>query len=323
MTQSVKNIVVTKFYTLADNTKWYSDRSAEPQMATNYQQMIDILETSAKKFCVNMDEFRCHTGEVSDIREAFVVDFFKIKELWESEPCNILYLDADCMFLQPTDIFGKFSDFRMFNYTDPRSLKNDVYDFPHFFNCGIRYYPHDMSADVWDTGVKGFENMDRTHWDEEQRIYNQMLWQQPDVNIQTALQPHLAYQMLSGEILNQSDIDFNGITIHSSHIVHCHGSRHSGGRLETMRELAALSSGTVTSHMRFVYFTDSSHRETFTVDKLFTDTNKQHLEYQIKNFIAKTGVKDAYFINIQGDPDGTQSQKTSTKETSSKTETQR
>ena len=232
------NILVTKFYTIQSHSEWYNNRSNEVNLEDNYLAMIELMQASAKRSIKDLDQIIVHKGTVSDIREAFKQDYWKIRNLW-SQGHNILYVDADVLFVKPVDIFNQLDQhtFRMFNYTDPPSLHHAPYVFPHYFNCGIRYYPQHMDQSVWAIGDAKFgEHFDKTHWDEEQRIYNSMMWSQGDNTVVSKFhQPELAFQMLSGN--TQLDNHFNGIDQADAKIMHIHGSRGSGNRLNHMAQL--------------------------------------------------------------------------------------
>jgi phosphatidate phosphatase APP1 len=65
------NIIVTKFYTVEDHTKWYGDRSSEADLEQNYSEMIEVMKDSAVQCVEDLDDIIVHTGTVSDIRTAF------------------------------------------------------------------------------------------------------------------------------------------------------------------------------------------------------------------------------------------------------------
>lgn len=217
-------------YTVKDHTKWYNDRTKEEGLVEYYNDMKQIAHDSARQHLYGLGGIVHTTGEVNDIRDAFREHFFEIYELWLTHDTNILYIDLDVVIQQPTEIFGLFDKFTMFNYTDPRSN----YNHDHYFNCGVRYYPKDMDHSVWDIGLKQFENMDKSTWDEEQRIYNDMMWSQSD-NINYFLHPEFAYQRLSENTFSNNV--WNGFDIEDAKIVHVHGSRGAKRRSHIMKQL--------------------------------------------------------------------------------------
>jgi len=234
----MKNYLVAKNYTINDHTKWYDDRSNEVSLVENYTKMENVLVETAKQHLVDLDDVIVHRGEAPHIREVFKIHFKEIYDLWKSEPCNILYCDLDVVFLQKAVFFDQYDFFAMFNFTDPTRTVDEHYGltFDRFFNCGIRYYPHDMKQEVWDLGFEMLENWNPDRWDSEQVIYNNMLWSQ-DIAPQLFYRPDLAFQMLFEQPLHQNNTTFNRISIRDAAVVHVHGSRGSGNRLEIMKQL--------------------------------------------------------------------------------------
>jgi len=229
------NILVTKNYTVQDHSRWYNNRSGEANLVANYDQMQQIMTATAQQHIVDLDGVHVFTGTADNIRTVFVANFKEIYDLWR-EGHNILYADLDVVFVNAYTVFGTTDYFSMFNYTEPTATYDHHYqlDLPHFFNCGIRYYPQSMDQSVWDLGFRMLENFDWNRWDSEQVIYNAMQWSQSS-NVADFLQPVLAYQYLSNDInFNNS---FNGIDIAQACAVHVHGSRGSANRLQTMMRL--------------------------------------------------------------------------------------
>ena len=236
----MKNYLVAKNYTISDHTKWYDDRTNESNLVENYTAMEAVMLESAKQHLTGLDEVIVHTGEAEHIRDVFRIHFKEIYDLWKSEQCNILYCDLDVVFLQQARFFDQYDFFAMFNFTDPPSTVDEHYGltFDRFFNCGIRYYPHTMKQETWDLGFKMLENWNPDRWDSEQVIYNQMLWSQ-EIAPQKFYRPDLAFQMLNRNPSHQINTDFNRINIRDAAVVHVHGSRGSGDRLQIMKDLIA------------------------------------------------------------------------------------
>lgn len=233
------NILVAKNYCIQDHTAWHSDRSSEANLVVNYNVMEQIMTRSAERHVVDLDRIIIHRNSATDIRQAFVDHYWQIRELW-SQGHNILYVDLDVVFTGQYDVFGKFDHFAMFNYTDPRSTHDAHYDvqFPHYFNCGIRYYPAGMHPDVWAVGDTMMSGFDRNRWDSEQIIYNAMLWSQGG-DVAQYLQPQLAYQWCCA---TQTACNaFNNIPLEQACAVHVHGSRGSSNRLQLMNILEQMS----------------------------------------------------------------------------------
>lgn len=237
----MSNILVCKNYEITDHTKWYDDRSNEKDLVENYKGMEELCLTSAEKNIKDLDDIKVFRGKAENIRDVFKDNFYEIHDLWQ-EGHNILYCDLDVVFTKPVSYFSDYNHFSMFNFTDPPRTSDDHYNliFDHYFNCGIRYYPEEMSSDVWDIGFKMLENWNPERWDSEQIIYNAMLWSQEDVTPKDLWQPQIAYQMLldprsaNGDKINNN---FNKISYTEAGAVHVHGSRGSEDRLGLMQAL--------------------------------------------------------------------------------------
>lgn len=242
----MSNILVAKNYKVTDHSKWYDDKSdTSDQLETDYARMEEILIESAQKHIKDLDEVKVFRGEADNIRDVFKKNFYEIYDLWK-EGHNILYCDLDVVFVKGVDYFWEENNFKMFNFTDPMRTVDEFYGlkFDRYFNCGIRYYPQNMSQDIWDIGLEMVENWNPDRWDSEQIIYNQMLWSQT-VPFEQIYDPRLAYQFLYYN--DQSHLDlancmsvnkqFNMIDLPQAGAIHVHGSRLSTDRLRLMEML--------------------------------------------------------------------------------------
>lgn len=199
-----------------------------------YNEMYDISRASARKFLAGDWTEIKHTAPVLDARMFQIAQWYMIKELWFQEPCNILIMGADTMFLKPTEIFGKFSEMRMFNYTDPRTHP----DHPHNFNDDIRYYPASMNPSVWDLGERLMSEWfthQESDWACGQHIHNHMLWSQ-GISIEEMLKPQYAWQAVGSN--EQEGNNWNGCNYYEANVLHLHGSRNNQNRLDVMKTLA-------------------------------------------------------------------------------------
>ena len=201
---------------------------------TIYNEMYDISRASAKKFLAGTWQEIKHTAPVLDARMFQIAQWYMIKELWFQEPCNILIMGADTMFLRPTEIFGQFKEMRMFNYTDPKTHP----EHPHNFNDDIRYYPATMDPAVWDLGerlMSQWFSHAESDWACGQHIHNHMLWSQ-GVSVEEMLKPQLAWQAMGSN--DQEATNWNKCAYHEAHILHLHGSRNNQNRRDVMKQLA-------------------------------------------------------------------------------------
>lgn len=231
-----RNILVSKNYNITDHSKWYSDRSQEKDIAENYTAMEQLLVSSAQQHIHQLDDVIVHRGNVQNVRDLFKIHFEQIYDLWSEGDTNILYADLDVVFARPSQYFGVFDQFTMFNLTDPTSTYDSHYDihFKYFFNCGIRYYPHNMSQAVWHTGFEMLENWNPERYDSEQVVYNAMMWSQNPDPVHY-YRPDLAYQVLTAN--SAVNDKFNQISESQANTFHVHGSRGSGNRLAVMHRL--------------------------------------------------------------------------------------
>jgi hypothetical protein len=239
-----QNILVCKNYRVRDHSKWHRDRTKETHLVDSYNQMQRLMLGSARSCVEDLDQVIVHGGEAETIRDVFREHFWEIHELWKTG-ANILYCDLDVLFVRPVKYFGQFHQFAMFNYTQPPRCRDAHYGvtFDHYFNCGIRYYPHNMDSSVWELGIQMLENWDADRWDCEQVIYNAMMWhQQPALT--DVLRPELNYQMLRDPRTSsgaQEASNFNGGMPYSQACaIHFHGSRNAEQTAAIMEHVQSL-----------------------------------------------------------------------------------
>jgi len=124
--------------------------------------------------------------------------------------------------IRPTEIFGRFQEFRLFNWTDPKTLP----PFDNLYNAGVRYYPAVMDPDLWFLGDAMAKNWVDDNWNMEQEIFNTMFWQQA---VADPHHPELNWQgmhfirMAKGA--QQAHEQWNQCALDRVHIMHVHGSR--------------------------------------------------------------------------------------------------
>jgi len=228
---------------------WFEDRSSEGDLYDWYMKMHDISLKSFEKHLQGDWEFIFFNKEVENIQEVFKDHFFEIYDIWKQGDTNILYCGPDNIMMKPTEFFGKYDDFMMFNYTDPKSsVEPNHYNIQHqhFFNADVRYYPSTMSQDIWDMGLEMAENWDFNSWNTEQFILNKMLWDQTDRNLDNTLDPTIAYQghalfIEEWEQRKAFSNDWNNCDIKDAQIIHLHGSRNAPRKFALMEQLEKLS----------------------------------------------------------------------------------
>ncbi len=228
---------------------WFEDRSNEGDLYDWYMKMHDISLRSFEKHLQGDWEFIFFNKEVQNIQEVFKDHFFEIYDIWKEGDCNILYCGPDNIMMKPTEFYGKYNDFMMFNYTDPKtSIEPNHYNIQHehFFNADVRYYPNTMSQDIWDMGLEMAENWDFNSWNTEQFILNKMLWDQTDRSLDNTLNPTVAYQghalfIEDWEQRKAYSNEWNGCDIKDAQIIHLHGSRNAPRKFALMEQLEKLS----------------------------------------------------------------------------------
>jgi hypothetical protein len=232
----VKNYLVCA---VRPTTQGWMTRDTAPDLYLKYQTMYDISRATFRKFLQEPFDEICWTDTVTDNEENCRENWRLIKELWHSEPCNILWAGADTMMLQNTNIFGRFKEFRMFNFTDPRSAK----DHACYFNDDVRLYPHTMTDSVWQQGEQAWNdiNCDDRNWGFDQLRHNLMFWSQAIVP-EDRFHPALAYQAQNLRSLDRTAVawhdGWNAWPLNKSHIIHFHASRHPDKVIQLMRDIA-------------------------------------------------------------------------------------
>jgi hypothetical protein len=219
----MKNYVVwTNCRTSETEEKFGIKPCGDPASQAAYNTMFQISHASAKKFLGGAWESIVFTDPSPTRVEMFKSNWQRIWNIWHQQPCNILYLDSDTMFFRPTEIFGKFFEFRLFNWTDPK--KNSR--FSNYYNAGVRYYPNSIKEEIWNIGKEMAENWDLNIWDQEQLIFNEMFWRQ---NVSDPHHPELNWQgmrmIIPDPRMQKAHETWNECPIEKVHIVHVAGSR--------------------------------------------------------------------------------------------------
>ena len=229
----MKNYFVQTLVKVNSTDYGWKDRSSEGDLYSLYKQ---IQEQSYASFKHNLQgdwEYVLLETEVNNVLEVFRFNFESIYELAHREPANIFFCGLDCQMIEPTEVFGKYNKFRMFNHTDPK--RNGFFE--NNFNCDTRYYPAELDESIWQYSLDTSENL--TVWEQEQNIYNNMMWNQ-DVTLEEVLDPKMAFQAhMMGSPDNNVDeaTRWNGIHVNDANIIHWHSSRGAPNRLDVMTEV--------------------------------------------------------------------------------------
>lgn len=231
----MKNYVVWHNCVIADtNSAFGLEAAGAPGVANRYDEMHRISKLSVMHFLEGDWTPIVFTEPAASRVEMFKHSWQRIRDLWHQEPCNILYLDSDTIMLKSTSIFGQFDNFRMFNWSTPRSSG----PFENYFNAAVRYYPHTMTRDVWDLGDNLAMSWDLNIWDQEQQIFNHMLWTQ-NVTLADIHRPELNWQAPTGTPADLTGwSSYNECAYKDAHIIHYHGTRSSNRGVEIAHALA-------------------------------------------------------------------------------------
>lgn len=230
----VKNYLVCAVRPIEDG--WLHQKNQD--LHAQYREMYNLSLASFRKFVEEPFQAILWTDPVKNNDEYTIANWNAIKELWHSEPCNIFWAGADTIMTQPTSLFSdRFKEYRLFNYTDPKTYRGYV----NYFNDDIQYYPHTMSKQTWDIGEHLWsirEGHPDQFWGFDQLRHNEMFWSQgiPESDWH---HPELAYQAMKLRGLHQETIEqhdaWNGLDIRQSHIIHFHASRGTQQVIDFMR----------------------------------------------------------------------------------------
>ena len=206
-----------------------------------YSKLYKISRASAKKFLAGTWEEVLHSAPCLDARMFQIAQWYLVKEMWFREPCNILCMGSDTLFIKPTEVFDRYREMRMFNYSDPKfhpdfTRYNDGSG--HNFNDDIRYFPSTMDPAVWDIGEQHMSDWfthTESNWACGQHINNHMLWSQ-DLPVKDLFDPKMAWQAVGAT--TEEAAAWNNCNLADAHIMHLHSSRGVDNRLDVMRNIA-------------------------------------------------------------------------------------
>jgi len=228
----VKNYLIKGVHRIG-SPKWWegSDRSNEGDLHDLYSQMNTLSEASFAKHLQGDWEIINLVSEARDVNHVFRQQFQAIYEIWSKEPCNILYCGPDTQMVEPTEVFGKYNHFLMWNYTDPKTYGPCT----HYLNADIRYYPSTMRREVWEFGLKMIDHLD--WWNGDQVLYNIMVWCQ-GLGHTDVIDPCMAYQgfMYPAHSREVGDA-WNNCRLEDAHIIHWAGSRGAARTVELMQSV--------------------------------------------------------------------------------------
>lgn len=241
----VKNYVVCAHRRIK-STKWvWKDTKDEGDIYEIYRQMCLHSLASARHFLEGDWEYILWDQEIDHINDAMPLNNQLTYELWHKEPCNILWVGPDVQFVKPTKIFGEFDNFRLFNWTDPKSwYEANQYNakFDNLFNNDLNYHPHTMDPKLWEIERQMHNEWNKTDgmdsYNNQQIIHNTMFWSQ-NLDWADAHRPELFYQAqwLPSWTTVETQDQWNGCKYEDAQVIHWHSSRHAPTKLECMRQV--------------------------------------------------------------------------------------
>jgi len=226
----MKNYLIKGVHEIV-SPKWWegSDRSNEGDLHSLYSHMNVLSEASFAKHLQGDWEIINLVSKAKDVNHVFRQQFHAIYQIWSKEPCNILYCGPDTTMIKPTEVFGKYDHFMMWNYTDPKRYG----PCEHYLNADIRYYPSTMSPEVWAFGLQMLPSLD--WWNGDQVLYNIMVWCQ-GLGHKEVIDPTMAYQGFMFPMAPREQGDkWNNCSLDDAHIVHWAGSRGAARTVELMQ----------------------------------------------------------------------------------------
>jgi len=235
----MKNYVVWTNCEVRDReAKFGIEPCADPAVRADYDRMHQLSLASARHFLRGQWEPIVFTEPAESRVEMFQANWHRLRDLWHSEPCNVLYLDSDTVFVKPTEIFGRWSEYRLFNWTTPSQTDQ----FAHYFNAAVRYHPVTMSAETWAVGDELAKDWRLDIWDQEQIIFNTMFWSQ-GLTFEDAHHPEMNWQAPTGTTLPEvaEHGHFNTYPIQHARIIHYHGTRGSSRGQDLAQQLCLLA----------------------------------------------------------------------------------
>lgn len=235
----MKNYIISSVRPIRNG--WHIEKNQD--LYKNYQIMYDMSLASYRKFVLEPFESILLTDPVDDNYQYTLETWNFIRDLWHSEPCNIFWAGADTFMIQPTQIFGRFKEYRLFNYTDPRSFR----EFKNHFNNDVQYYPATMSEETWKLGQEYWDQADVEYdlknWGLDQLRHNAMFWSQ-DIRDDDRLHPYLNYMCHGLRSPSHIQLEWtqnwnSGLEFNRAHVLHFCASRGSDSVIQFMRMLCS------------------------------------------------------------------------------------
>lgn len=227
------NILVTANYNLINKNLGPNQFEFE-----KYREITNLCVESYKRNLAELDEVILLEGNASNYHRMFEAIFYKTTEIYKTKDCNMIWTDSDCICVKPTEIFGKYDYFVMFDSQDVFCAYNSIDPkcYAHlkpWMMSNIRYYPRGkITEKIWEAAYCVAEEW-KDVWAYECIIYNAMFHAQgfSKEQINRLINPLLNCQYQRG----QTDW---GI-MEKAHIIHVQSSRNRDIAIDKMRTLLA------------------------------------------------------------------------------------
>lgn len=175
----MKNIFITAQYDVENRYSHNAETTKD-----DYRQLTNICTKSFRENLVGLDEVIILNGTVEDYHQLFKEIYWKIREIYHNQECNIIWSDSDNLCLKPLDIYGKWDKFAMFfsahEYCDAfvyESCKVLTEKLRPWMMANLRYYPAGMDNQLWEIGDDLAYSWIHD-WAYETIIYNKMFHSQ-------------------------------------------------------------------------------------------------------------------------------------------------
>lgn len=190
-----------------------------------YREMQDLSIYSFQKNLKGDWQLIELQGEFDNFQDSLKWTMLETRRIWKHmRPSNILYTDPDTLCVFPSEIFGKFLEFRMFN-------NQSIIDHQQHFNCGVRYFPDVLDNKFWDQIDGMIDTWDMSKYDSEQKIYHSMMWSQDSMPVNISQ----AWVVKQGPFVDLNHMKDTHKKPRS--IMHFHSSKNPKKTLDLMKEV--------------------------------------------------------------------------------------
>ena len=173
----VKNILLKTLFPIKEIKYVFSEHTQD-----TWQEYVRMHELSVESFKKNLlgdwELISIMDPPQETLQHAFRYTARLTRKIHqEHAPCRILYADPDTLCIRPLEIFGRFSEFRLFDQMDQRTQPiSEKWD--GYWCCCVRYFPEGLDNKFWHGMKRKMQKWDYGRYDYEQEMYRQMMWEQ-------------------------------------------------------------------------------------------------------------------------------------------------